>query len=170
VKNAKGQPIHAGTVVDNKDPLFVLDTTNPGLRSICERLISTLVNEWGVHYIKMDFMDDSGIGSYYYKPNTTALEAQRIGLKIIRDTVGTMLFLDKDGSVHAEPRRLCGLWRISQDTGTPIRREQRSGTRNCSAIYMNRKFFRGRSGCVYRVNANHCRSDHGTESTSQLLG
>jgi len=78
--------------VDNKDPLFVLDTTNPGLRSNLRKTYSTLVNEWGVHYIKMDFMDDSGIEGYYYKPNTTALEAQRIGLKIIATRLGTMYF------------------------------------------------------------------------------
>ena len=34
VKNAKGQPIHAGTVVDNKDQLFVLDTTNPDAQAV----------------------------------------------------------------------------------------------------------------------------------------
>ena len=39
-----------------------------------------LVREWGIRYIKMDFMDDSAIEGYYYKPHTTAMEAQRIGL------------------------------------------------------------------------------------------
>ncbi|MGB8773032.1 MAG: alpha-galactosidase, partial [Terriglobales bacterium] len=49
VKNAKGQPIHAGTVEDNKDPLFVLDTTNPDAQEYLRKTYSTLVNEWGVH-------------------------------------------------------------------------------------------------------------------------
>ena len=60
VKNATGQPIHAGTVEDDKDSLFVLDTTDPDAQEYLRKTYSTLVNEWGVHYIKMDFMDDAG--------------------------------------------------------------------------------------------------------------
>ena len=51
-------------------------------------MFRTLVREWGVRYIKMDFMDNSAIEGYYYRPNTTALEAQRIGLELIRKAVG----------------------------------------------------------------------------------
>jgi alpha-galactosidase len=36
----------------------------------------------------MDFMDDTAIEGAYHRPNTTALEAQRIGLAIIRAAVG----------------------------------------------------------------------------------
>ena len=46
------------------------------------------MKEWGIRYIKMDFMDDSAIEGFFYKPDTTAMEAQRIGLGIIRETVG----------------------------------------------------------------------------------
>jgi hypothetical protein len=41
-----------------------------------------------VRFIKLDFMDTTAIKGYRYRPNTTALEAQRIGLQIIRDAVG----------------------------------------------------------------------------------
>ena len=141
VKNAKGQPIHAGTVVDNKDPLFVLDTTNPGAQEYLRKTYSTLVNEWGVHYIKMDFMDDSGIEGYYYKPNTTALEAQRIGLKIIRDTVGNDVFLDKDGSVMLNPVGYVDYGRISQDTGHTFGASKEAAPGIAARYYMNRNFF-----------------------------
>jgi hypothetical protein len=141
VKNAKGHPIHAGTVVDNKDPLFVLDTTNPGAQEYLRKTYSTLVNEWGVHYIKMDFMDDSGIEGYYYKPNTTALEAQRIGLKIIRDTVGDDVFLDKDGSVMLNPVGYVDYGRISQDTGHTFDASKEAAPGIAARYYMNRNFF-----------------------------
>jgi hypothetical protein len=51
----------------------------------------------------MDFMDTTAIEGYYHRPNTTALEAQRIGLQVIRDTVGDDVILDKDGSPMLNP-------------------------------------------------------------------
>jgi hypothetical protein len=68
------------------------------LNRLAKNTLCTLVDEWGMRYIKMDFMDDSAIEGYYFKPNTTAMEAQRLGLKIIRDTVGDKVYLDKDGT------------------------------------------------------------------------
>jgi len=141
VKNAKGQPIHAGTVVDNKDPLFVLDTTNPGAQEYLRKTYSTLVNQWGVRYIKMDFMDDSLIEGYYYKPNTTALQAQRIGLTIIRDTVGDDVYLDKDGSVMLNPVGYVDYGRISQDTGHTFDASKDAAPGIAARYFMNRNFF-----------------------------
>jgi alpha-galactosidase len=141
VKNAKGQPIHAGTVVRNKDQLFVLDTTNPGAQEYLRKTYSTLVNEWGVHSIKMDFMDDSAIEGYYHKPNTTALEAQRIGLKIIRETVGDDVYLDKDGSVMLNPVGYVDYGRISQDTGHKFEASKDAAPGIAARYYMNRNFF-----------------------------
>jgi alpha-galactosidase len=141
VKNAKGQPIHAGTVVGKKDQLFVLDTTNPGAQDYLRKTYSTLVKEWGIHSIKMDFMDDSAIEGYYYKPNTTALEAQRIGLEIIRDTVGDNVYLDKDGSVMLNPVGYVDYGRISQDTGHTFQASQDAAAGIAARYYMNRNFF-----------------------------
>ena len=141
VKNAKGQPIHAGTVVRNKDQLFVLDTTNPGAQEYLRKTYSTLVREWGVHSIKMDFMDDSAIEGFYYKPHTTAMEAQRIGLEIIRDTVGNDVFLDKDGSVMLNPVGYVDYGRISQDTGHTFNASKEAAPGIAARYYMNRNFF-----------------------------
>jgi alpha-galactosidase len=141
VKNAKGQPIHAGTVVDNKDQLFVLDTTNPAAQEYLRKTYSTLVNEWGIHSIKMDFMDDSLIEGYYHVPATTALEAQRIGLKIIRDTVGENVYLDKDGSAMLNPVGYVDYGRISLDTGHTFDASKEAAPGIAARYYMNRNFF-----------------------------
>ena len=141
VKNAKGQPIHAGTVVRNKDPLFVLDATNPGAQEYLRKTYSTLVQEWGVHSIKMDFMDDSAIEGFYYKPHTTAMEAQRVGLEIIRDTVGNDVYLDKDGSVMLNPVGYVDYGRISQDTGHTFNASKEAAPGIAARYYMNRNFF-----------------------------
>jgi alpha-galactosidase len=141
VKNAGGRPIHAGSVINKKDQLFVLDTTNPGAQSYLRKTYSVLAKDWGIRYIKLDFMDDSAIEGFYYKPNTTALEAQRIGLQIIRNTVGTDVYLDKDGSVMLNPVGYVDYGRISEDTGHTFDLSKKSASGIAARYYMNRTFF-----------------------------
>lgn len=141
VKNAQGEPIHAGFVEDGKDPLYVLDTTNPAAQTYLRETYKKLVRDWGIHYIKMDFMDDSAIEGYYYKPHTTAMEAQRIGLAIIREAVGDQVYLDKDGSAMLNPVGYVDYGRISQDTGRSFGASRDAATGIAARYYMNRNFF-----------------------------
>lgn len=141
VKNAQGQPIHAGFVSRGQDQLYVLDTTNPEAQQYLRETYRTLVRDWGIRYIKMDFMDDSAIEGYHYKPDTTAMEAQRIGLGIIRETVGDNVYLDKDGSAMLNPVGYVDYGRISQDTGHRFEASRDAATGIAARYYMNRNFF-----------------------------
>ena len=141
VKNAKGQPIHAGFVVDGEDPLYVLDVTHPAAQQYLRETYSKLVKEWGIRYIKMDFMDDSAIEGYYYKPHTTAMEAQRIGLDMIRKAVGEDVLLDKDGSAMLNPVGYVDYGRISQDTGHSFGSSHDAVTGIAARYFMNRNYF-----------------------------
>jgi alpha-galactosidase len=138
--NAAGQLIHIGNVTNHTDLLYVLDTTNPGAQDYLRQTYSTLYN-WGVRFIKMDFMDDSAVEGAYYRPNTTALEAQRIGLKIIRSTVGEDVVLDKDGSPMLNPVGIVDTGRISQDTGHTFGASRDAASGIAARYYMNRNFF-----------------------------
>jgi len=141
VKNAGGKPIHAGSVVDGKDALYILDTTNPGAQAYLRETYRTLVREWGIHYIKLDFMDDSAIEGYYHRPHTTAMQAQRIGLQVIRDAVGNEVYLDKDGSAMLNPVGYVDYGRISQDTGHSFEASRDAASGIAARYYMNRNFF-----------------------------
>ena len=141
VHNAKGAPIHIGWVTEHKDHLFVLDCTNPGAQEYLRETYATLAHTWGIRYIKMDFMDDSAIEGYYYRPNTTAMQAQRIGLGIIRQTVGNNVLLDKDGSVMLNPVGYVDFGRISQDTGHTFASSKDAASGIAARYYMNRNFF-----------------------------
>ena len=147
VHNAAGQPIHAGWVLTRDDAgkdldqLYILDTTNPGAQQYLHQTYTTLTRDWGIRYIKMDFMDDSAIEGYYYRPHTTALEAQRIGLQIIRDAVGENVLLDKDGSVMLNPVGLVDAGRISCDTGHTFDASRDAAPGIAARYYMNRNFF-----------------------------
>jgi alpha-galactosidase len=147
VHNAQGEPIHAGWVTEppdthkKLDQLYVLDSTNPGAQKYLRETYSTLTKDWGIRYIKLDFMDDSAIEGYYYRPHTTALEAQRIGLQLIREAVGEDVLLDKDGSVMLNPVGLVDTGRISCDTGHSFQASRDAVPGIAARYYMNRDFF-----------------------------
>ena len=141
VHNATGEPIHLGWVSGRKDRLYALDTTNPGAQEYLRTTYKTLVEEWGIRYIKLDFMEDSDVEGYHYKPNTTALEAQRIGLTVIREAVGGDVLLDKDGSPMLTPVGLVDTGRISVDTGHTFEATKEAGPAIAARYYMHRNFY-----------------------------
>lgn len=141
VHNAQGKPIHLGFVTDGVDRLYALDPTNPGAQAYLRKTYSTLVNDWGIRYIKMDFMEDSAVEGYYHVPQTTALEAQRIGIQTIRDAVGPSVLLDKDGCELLNPVGLVDMGRISQDTGHTFSASRDAAPGIAARYYMNRNYF-----------------------------
>jgi len=142
VHNAKGEPIPIGLVWGQKsDVLYALDTTHPRTQEYMRQTYRTLVREWGVRFIKLDFMDTSAIEGYHYRPDTTALEAQRIGLQVIRDSVGEEVILDKDGSPMLNPVGLVDTGRISADTGHSFGRTRNAASGIAARFYMQRNFF-----------------------------
>ena len=142
VHNAKGDPIPIGDVWNQKtDILYALDATHPGAQAYMRDTYRTLAREWGVRFIKLDFMDTTAVEGYHYRPNTTALEAQRIGLQIIRDAVGDEVILDKDGSPMLNPVGLVDTGRISADTGHSFERTKNAASGIAARFYMQRNFF-----------------------------
>ena len=141
VHNAAGQPIPLGYVGRRKDRLYCLDATNPGAQAYLRATYSKLVRQWNVTYIKLDFMDDTAIEGVYYRPHTTALEAQRIGLRVIRDAVGPDVRLDKDGSPMLNPVGLVDEGRVSQDTGHTFSASHDAAPGIAARFYMDGNYF-----------------------------
>jgi hypothetical protein len=142
VHNAKGEPIQIGIGEEaGIETLFVLDTTNPQAQQYLRDTYETLAKKWGATYIKLDFMDNTAIEGYYYRPETTALEAQRIGLQIIREAVGEDVLLDKDGSPMLNPVGLVDEGRLSQDTGHTFLRSKEAAPGIAARYYMQHNFF-----------------------------
>ncbi|MGA7892994.1 MAG: PKD domain-containing protein [Candidatus Sulfotelmatobacter sp.] len=142
VHNAHGDPISIGNAEEVEgERLFVLDATHPDAQEYLRQTYRTLVREWGARYIKLDFMDNTAIEGYYHRPNTTALEAQRIGIEIIRKTVGDDVLLDKDGSPMLNPVGLVDEGRVSQDTGHAFLRSKEAAPGIAARYYMHRNFF-----------------------------
>ena len=140
VRNLKGELIRIGEV-RGADRLFVIDTTNPEAQEYLRKTYSTLANEWNIGYVKLDFMEDTAVEGFYFRPNTTALEAQRIGLQIIRRAVGEQVLLDKDGSPMLNPVGIVDAGRISLDTGHTFEATRDAAPGVAARYYMNRNFF-----------------------------
>jgi hypothetical protein len=99
------------------------------------------VNGWGAKYFKLDFMDLTAVEGYYHRPQTTAMEAQRIALQTIRDVVGEDVFLDKDGSPMLNPVGIVDEGRISGDTKHSFSAWKQSALGLVARYYMHRNFF-----------------------------
>jgi len=80
----RNDPVHRG----RKMHFGFLDTTHPGAQAYLRRIFRTMAREWGWRQIDLDGITDWSIEGYRYRPNTTAIEADRIALQIIRETVG----------------------------------------------------------------------------------
>jgi alpha-galactosidase len=141
VRNAHGQPIEFRTNTEAYEPFCVLDTTNPGAQEYLRQTYRTLTREWGVKYIKVDYMDLTTVEGYYYRPYTTALEALRIGLEVIRDAVGDDVLLDKDGSPMLTPVGIVDEGRVSGDAGHSFAIWKDRSTGIIARYYMHRNFF-----------------------------
>jgi alpha-galactosidase len=169
VHNAKGEPIPIGDVWNQKtDVLYALDTTHPGAQEYLRQTYRTLAREWGVRFIKLDFMDTTAIEGYRYRPNTTTLEAQRIGLQIIRDSVGDEVILDKDGSPMLNPVGLVDTGRISADTGHSFERTRNAASGIAARFYMQHNFFVDDPD-AFNVTATHL-MERANERSSISLG
>jgi alpha-galactosidase len=168
VHNAEGHPIPLEDVwKQNVDTLYALDTTHPGAQEYLRRTYTTLVQEWGVRFIKLDFMDTTAIEGYYHRPSTTALEAQRIGLQVIRDTVGDDVILDKDGSPMLNPVGIVDTGRVSADTGHSFLRSKTAAPGIAARFYMNGNFFINDPD-AFNVTDTYL-VEHGNERSSHSL-
>lgn len=141
VRDDHDQPILIGYVDEHADRLYVLDTTNPGAQAYLRQTYRTLTRQWGIRYIKLDFMDYTLVEGRYYRPHTTALEAQRIGLKVIREAVGPDVMLDKDGSEMLNPVGFVDEGRVAPDTGHSFEASKDADPNIAARFYMNRNFF-----------------------------
>ncbi len=139
VHNAAGEPIRI--LQPEIEELYALDPTNPGAQDYLRETYRTLTHDWNVRYIKLDFMDDTAIEGVHYAPNVTAIEAQRIGLQVIREAVGEDVQLDKDGSAMLAPVGIVDEGRISTDTGHSFEPSKTAASGIAERYYMNRNFF-----------------------------
>jgi alpha-galactosidase len=91
VHDERGVPAGAG--INWGTTLHGLDTTHPGAREWLRRLFSTLVEQWGYDYLKLDFLVTAAVPGARWLTATTRAAALRQGLELIRSVVGDQVYL-----------------------------------------------------------------------------
>ncbi|MDR3510632.1 MAG: PKD domain-containing protein [Caulobacteraceae bacterium] len=140
VRNGEGQPILVGRQ-EGRERLFALDTTHPGAQAYLRQTYATLAHVWGVGYLKLDFMDATAVEGVRYDRGLSALQAQRLGLRIIREAVGEDVVIDKDGSPMLSPVGLVDAGRISNDTEHSWQGTKDAASGVAARWFMNRRWF-----------------------------
>ncbi|HEV2235683.1 MAG TPA: alpha-galactosidase [Ktedonobacterales bacterium] len=91
VRDATGRPADAGT--NWQTTLHGLDVTHPEAREWLRRLFGTLVEHWGLDYLKLDFLVTAALRGQRWSTGATRAAALRDGLELIRTVVGDDVYL-----------------------------------------------------------------------------
>lgn len=91
LRDERGRPVSSG--YNWGQFTRALDPTHPGVQDYVRRVITTAVHEWGVPYLKLDFLYAAALPGQRYDPGTTRAQALRRGLELIRQAAGDRTFL-----------------------------------------------------------------------------
>ena len=136
--NAAGKPIRK---VSKRGGDYLLDVTHPGAQEYIRQTYRTLGREWGWRTIDVDGMDNTAFEGYHYRPNTTALEAVRLMLRLIREAAGPDAILITDGAPFMGAAGLVEFAHISQDTEHTFAGTKETAVGVAAHYYTHRNFW-----------------------------
>ena len=97
VKDENGVPLSSGDVSFGGwrcAPWYILDTTNPSALNYIRTVFSTMRNEWGIKYFKIDAIIWEAMPyGIRYDNSKTSVEAYKMGLKAILEATGGDSFI-----------------------------------------------------------------------------
>ena len=137
VKDADGRPFQIG----GNGKGFCLDPTHPGAREYIGGIFRRLL-EWGIDYFKLDFLrcllspdpydqkDALHVNRFYFN-GSNRVEAYRMGLELIRNTVGEEVFLLGSGAPFGPSIGFLDGMRIGQDISSDWD-DGTTGIRDCA--------------------------------------
>lgn len=150
VKNARGAPLSLlrNAPQGGKMHFGFLDTTHPGAQDYLRRIFGIMAREWGWRQIDLDGLVIWSLEGYRYRPNTTAIEADRMALQIIRQTVGEDVVLELNaGFLELSAVGLVDTALIA-DPSHMFSSTKEAGYRVAQHYYMDHNFFVNNPGSV----------------------
>ncbi|WP_439025391.1 alpha-galactosidase [Haloarchaeobius sp. DT45] len=108
-----GEPVDAGA---RHGPMYGLDTTHPEVQSWLEETFTTIVDDWGFSYLKLDFLYAAALDGDRYDDGATRAEAYRRGMATIREAVGDDTFVLGCGAPQGPSVGLVDAMRVGPDT------------------------------------------------------
>jgi alpha-galactosidase len=113
LRNARGRPSYGGFHPPHW--LKGLDATHPMTQDLVRQTIETIVHEWGIHYLKLDFLYCAALPGVRHDPARTRAQALRDGLELIRETAGEEAILLGCGCPFGPALGLVDIMRVSPD-------------------------------------------------------
>jgi alpha-galactosidase len=141
-----GTPVDGGFRAGSE--LYGLDTTHPEVLKWLRETVSTVVDEWGFTYLKLDFLFAAALPGERYDAEATRIEAYRRGVEAITEAAGDDVFLLGCGAPMAPSVGLFDAMRIGPDTDptweTPGESGSQPGLKNAVRNTLNRNFLHRR--------------------------
>lgn len=113
LRDRQGRPVFVGK--NWGSTMYGLDCTHPQVQDWLRRLFSTIVENWGYTYLKLDFLYCAALPGLHYHPERTSVQALRDGLQTVRATVGDDIPLLGCGCPMLPAVGLVDAMRISPD-------------------------------------------------------
>jgi alpha-galactosidase len=137
-------------------PTYALDVSHPEVQEWLRELFFVLGEEWGYEFFKLDFLYAAALEGRRYDPSMSRAQALRVGLEIIRETVGEKFILGCGCPLGPAVGLVDGM-RIGPDVATYWRYFQRdlsaaateNALRNTVArFFMHRRLWTSDPDCV----------------------
>lgn len=117
LKTGRGNPVPAMVNPNFKGLLaYALDATHPEFQNWLKELVRKLVHDFGLDYLKLDFIYAASLYGKRYDPKATGASALRRGLELIREAAGDRCCILGCGSPLGPAIGLLDAMRVSQDT------------------------------------------------------
>ena len=141
-----GTPVNGGFRAGSA--LYGLDTTHPAVLEWLRETVSTVVDEWGFTYLKLDFLFAAALPGERYDSEATRIGAYRRGVEAIAEAAGDDAFLLGCGAPMAPSVGLFDAMRVGPDTDptweTPGESGSQPGLKNAVRNTLTRNFLHRR--------------------------
>ena len=141
-----GPPVDGGFRAGSA--LYGLDTTHPAVLEWLRETVSTVVDDWGFTYLKLDFLFAAALPGERYDPEATRIEAYRRGVEAIAEAAGDDAFLLGCGAPMAPSVGLFDAMRVGPDTDptweTPGESGSQPGLKNAVRNTLTRNYLHRR--------------------------
>lgn len=113
LRDARGRPSSAGLTPGRR--LLGLDPTHPATQDFVRQVVTTAVHEWGIPYLKLDFLYAGALPGQRHNSTRTRAQALRDGLALIREAAGDGTLLLGCGCPLGPAIGLVDVMRVSAD-------------------------------------------------------
>nr|MBN1229092.1 alpha-galactosidase [Anaerolineae bacterium] len=113
LRDKRGRVVHGGRLA--KRWLKGLDTTHPATKDFIQKTIETIVEQWGIHYLKLDFLYTGALPGIRHDPTRTRAQALRDGLSLIRELAGDSTVILGCGCPLGPAVGIADIMRVSAD-------------------------------------------------------